>query len=82
MNTLNPKEISIIQMALQRLIEDNEKISKDYTLPFTAEARMILKDMLVTARSALTKIAKVSGHLVKMDEYKAGDEDDFLTKQS
>lgn len=82
MNALTPKEVSIIQMALQTLIEDNEKISKDYTLPFTGEARMLMKDILVNAKSALSKIVKASGNFVQLDAYNEGDENEFLTKQS
>jgi biotin carboxyl carrier protein len=82
MNALTPKEVSVIQMALQTMIEENETVSKDYTLPFTAEARKMMKEIHATAKSALEKIVKASGHFVQLDAYNEGDEKEFLTKQS
>lgn len=82
MNALTPKEVAITQMALSGLIEDLEAVSTNQNYPFTPEARQQQKDMLESARSSLAKIAKASGKLVKLDPYKEGDEDEFLTKQS
>lgn len=79
---LTPKEVSIIQLALQTLIEDHEAVSKDVTLPFTPEARSIQRDILTTARSALSKIVTASGQRVQLDPYREGDENEFLTKES
>jgi hypothetical protein len=81
-NQLSPKEVKIIQMALTVLIEDLHATSQNQTIPFTPEARMITKEMLDTAKSALAKIALASGHLVQIDPYQTGDENEFLTKQS
>ena len=82
MNALTPKEVTITQMALSGLIEDLEAVSKDQTLPFTPEARKDQIDMLKSARSAHIKIAAASGKMVKLDPYKEGHENEFLTKQS
>lgn len=81
-NQLTPPEITIIQMALQQVIEDNESVTKDPTIPFTPEARAIARDIIKNAKSALSKVQKVSGHVVKMDPYQEGDEQEFLTKKS
>ena len=43
---------------------------------------MLMKDLFETASSALAKIQLASGYAVRLDEYKEGDEIEFLTKQS
>lgn len=82
MNALTPKEVLIVQMALTTFIEDNDSMSKNPNFPFTPEARLNIKDMGKTAKSALAKIQKASGHAVQLDPYKEGDEKEFLTKES
>lgn len=82
MNTLNPKEVKIIHMALETFIEDNTAMSTDQTMPFTVEARLMMKEMLRTATSALKKIQLASGYAVQLAPYNEGDEKEFLTKQS
>ena len=82
MNTLSPKEVAVIQMALDVQIEDLVATSKDVSFPFTPEARRDIKDILSNSRSALAKIRLVSGHTLKLDPYKEGDELEFLTKPS
>lgn len=82
MNTLNPKEVIIIQMALGTMIEDFEATMNDPRFNFTPEARKEQKEIYATAKSALAKIALVSGALVKIDPYNEGDEIEFLTKES
>lgn len=82
MNVLNPKEVAVIQMALGVQIEDLESAIKDQSLPFLPEVRKDMKDILLNSRSALTKVELVSGHNLKLDPYKEGDELEFLTKQS
>lgn len=81
-NVLNPREVAIIQMALGVQIEDLEIASKDPNLPFMPEVRKDMKEILLASRSALAKMEKVSGFLLKLDPYKEGDESEFLTKQS
>ncbi len=81
-NTLTPHEVKIIQLALTTMIEDMTDSSKNINFPFTPEARGLIADMLSTAKSALDKIAKASGHLVQLDPYQDGDEKEFLTKES
>lgn len=81
-NNLTPEEVTVIQMALDVFIEDNEIISKDVKYPFTPEARTAMREMLTAAKSAHQKIAKASGHMVKLDPYVDGDEKEFLTKES
>lgn len=81
-NALTPKEVAIIQMALQTVIEDNDSVMKDQTLPFTPEARALARDIQKTAKSALEKIQKTSGHAVQLDPYQDGDEKEFMTKES
>jgi len=82
MNALNPKEIKVIQMALEVFIEDNTAIRTDPSIPFNVEARSMMKDMFETATSALKKIQIVSGYAVELEPYNEGDEKDFFTKQS
>ncbi len=82
MSVLSPKEVAITQMALSGLIEDLEAVSTNPSYPFTPDARKDQKDMLTAARSAMKKLADTSGMEVKLDPYKEGDEDEFLTKQS
>jgi hypothetical protein len=81
-NVLTPKEVKIIQMALQQVIEDNEAVSKNQNIPLTPEARGMMKDMFDTAKSALGKLQNTTGFAVQMDKYQDGDEKEFLTKQS
>lgn len=82
MNKLSPDEVTVIQMALQNTIEDFETVGKDPTIPFTPEARKHSREILITAKSALKKIQSTSGHAVRMDPYKEGDEQEFFTKES
>lgn len=79
---LTPKEVKVIHMALEVFIEDNTAMRTDQSIPFNPEAREMMKDMFETATSALKKIQETSGYAVMLDEYKEGDEREFLTKQS
>lgn len=81
-NKLTPDEVVVMQMALSGLIEDLEATSGNPSLPFTPEARKYQKEMLAAAKSALAKVAAVSGKLIKLDPYNEGDETEFLTKES
>jgi hypothetical protein len=82
MNTLSPKEVAIIQMALQAMIKDNEAVSKDCTIPFTGEARGMLKEINIIAKSALEKIAKELDCFIELGEHEDGYGNDLLTKES
>lgn len=82
MNALSPKEVKVIHMALEVFIEDNTTMRTDQTIPFNAEARMLMKDLFETASAALKKIQLASGYAVKLDPYNEGDDKEFLTKQS
>lgn len=82
MNKLTPEEVTVIQMALQNTIEDLETVGKDPTIPLTPEARKDAREILANAKSALKKIQSTSGHAVRMDPYKEGDEKEFFTKES
>lgn len=82
MNVLNPKEVAVIQMALGVQIEDMEAAIKDQSLPFLPEVRKDMRDILLNSKLALAKIELASGHNLKLDPYKEGDELEFLTKQS
>ena len=77
MNALTPKEVKVIQMALETLMEDSKAAHR---AGFNPEAKLLLKDMLETAMSALSKIQKASGYAVRLDPYKEGDEKEFLAK--
>jgi hypothetical protein len=79
---LTPKEVAAVQMALNSMIGDFEAVGKDPTLPFNPEARREMKDILETAKSALEKIVKTSGHDVGLAPYNEGDEKEFFTKES
>jgi hypothetical protein len=82
MNVLAPKEITLIQMALESTIEDLQVTMKNPKLPFTPEARRDMEDMLKTGRTALVKIRAASGNIVRLDPFKEGDEKEFMTKES
>ncbi len=69
-------------MALDQMLEEMEMVSRDPKYNFTPEARSDMKDMIKTGRSAKEKIAKISGHEVKLDPFTPGDEEEFLTKES
>lgn len=75
MNTLTPKEVKVIHMALETFIEDNTAMRTDQTIPFNGEARRLMKDMFETATSALKKIQLASGYAVQLDPYNEGDEE-------
>ena len=80
---LTAKEIGIIQMALETMLDDViNPMSKDPKIPFNPLARAAMKDMKESAESALAKVKTVSGIDSNMVEYKPGDEDEFLTKES
>ena len=82
MNKLTPEEVLVTQMALIGMIEDMESIGGDQSIPLTPDARKQGREILAAAKSAHKKIATASGHAVKLDPYKDGDEKDFITKQS
>jgi hypothetical protein len=82
MNALTPDEVAVTQMALGGLIEDLEAAQKNPAYPFTPEARKDMVTILTNSKTALAKIALASGKMLKLDPYKAGDENDFITKQS
>lgn len=79
-----PKEVKVIIMGIERIVEDFESISKDASIPFTPDARKDIKGILSTAISCKKKLEEVinKGAAFQMAEYKQGDEDEFLTKQS
>lgn len=79
---LSPKEVKTIQMALSIMIEDLESGLKNPTFPFTPDARKDMRDMLLHSKSAKAKIDLTVGHECTVEPYKAGDEKDFITKQS
>lgn len=80
----SPAEVKIIILGLQTTIEDLEAVSKDIRHPFTPESRKDMKDMLAAGYSAKKKLEDVvnKGVAFVLEEYKEGDEKDFLTKQS
>ncbi len=81
MNTLTPKEVIAIQMALENFIEDTTTMRKSQ-VPFNVEAIAMMKEVYETATSALKKIQINYGFAVQLDTYKGGDEKEVLTKQS
>lgn len=82
MNTLTPKEVAVLQMAIKGMIEDLEDAAKNPSFPFTPQARKEMSEMILHSKSALIKIQNASGHALKMEPYKTGDEIEFLTKES
>lgn len=81
-NLLVPEEVMAIGLGLSRLIEDMETVNKDGNIPWTPEAILIQGQILSNARSAAKKIEQMTGFVCKLDPYKEGDENEFLTKQS
>ena len=79
---LTGDEIMTIQMSLQQTIEDLEGTLKDITLPLTPEARTSARQILNCAKSANDKLAKLTNIKSDMPPYNAGDENEFLPKES
>lgn len=80
---LHKEEVAIIMMALDGVIEDITESSKDVTMPFTPEARVLMRDMLNHAKSARAKVNAVSGgNFVALAPFKEGDAEEFFTKES
>ena len=80
----NPKEVMAISMGLARVIEDINAMKKgEYVnVPWTPEARAIQQDMLIACQSAANKLEKFAGVKCELPPYEAGDENEFLTKES
>lgn len=76
---LTPNEVAVTQMALTTMIEGFEE---NKAMPYTPEAKMMIREMRENAQSAFKKLVLVSGHEIKMEPYKEGDEIEFLTKIS
>ncbi len=79
---LTGQETLTIQMALQTMIDDMTSMATNTNVPFTPSARKDMRDILNNATSALKKIEKLQGREFKMEEYKDGDEKEFMTKES
>lgn len=80
-NTLSPKEVAVIQLALQDMKEVLEETQKMGT-PWNTQAITDLKDIYANCKSALEKITKISGLPVSLAKYEEGDEKEFFTKES
>lgn len=81
---LTPKEALAVQLALGSMMEDlNAMKSEKYiNVPWTPEARKDQRDIMASAKSAARKIEKITGVEASLPEYKPGDENEFLTKES
>jgi len=79
---LTPHEVMAIGLGLSRIIEDMEALNNDDTIPWTPDARKMKAEILNNAKSAAAKIEKATGFECRIDPYKDGDEDEFLTKES
>lgn len=79
---LTKAEVTTIQMALAAMIEDVELASKNPSIPFTPKSRIDMKDILLNAKAAKAKIDSIVGKEVTLAPYIAGDEKEFLTKES
>lgn len=56
---LTPKEVVVIQTALEQQILYLEEVSKDPSMPFPQNGRKNLKDILANYKSALEKMLKI-----------------------
>ena len=79
---LGQDEVAAIAMGLALVIENMEEIKKNPAIPWTPEARKMQKEIIQSAKSAPAKIEMVSGFECRLDSYRDGDENEFLTKQS
>ena len=75
-NNLTPREVKVIQLALQTFVEDTSEAMTDKKFNF--QARTQLNEMLTAGQGALTKITKASGYELKLEPYHAGDEAEFI----
>ena len=78
---LNKSDFYTIQMALQSFIEDKELAQRNPNYNFNPEARTLLKEMINSAKNTFSKIKEITG-IGEMPNYQAGDEEEFLTKES
>lgn len=82
MNILTQDELTVIQMALADMIDNMSETITNPTMPWTPKSRNDFRDMIATAQSAKEKLAKATGHEVRLDRYEPGDEQPFFTKPS
>lgn len=80
----NPAEVTAIGLGLARVMEDLDAIKKgdNANIPWTPETRKMQAEILTACRSAANKLEKFAGYKCDLPPYEAGDEDEFLTKQS
>jgi hypothetical protein len=78
-NNLTPREVKVIQLALQTFVEDTSEAMSDKKFNF--QARTQLNEMLTAGQGALTKITKASGYELKLEPYHPGDEAEFVTSE-
>lgn len=77
----NPEYLAI-QLALGRILEEINGAKNNQRIPWNCEARGTLQEILTAARSAASKIERVTGISVELPPFVDGDEEAFLTKES
>jgi hypothetical protein len=79
---LKPNEAKFISMAVVSLIEQIESTSKDQRINWNPETRKDLKDMREIGSNLKIKLKNMGFDMRELPPFIAGDEDEFLTKES
>lgn len=80
----NPAEVRALALGLGRVIDDLNEMKKgnNANIPWTPEARKMQAEIVAASRSAAAKLERFTGIKCKLPDYKPGDENEFLTKES
>lgn len=79
---LKPDEAKFLSMAVVALLEDLQAMADDPNINWTPDARKDIKDMLTAGNHLKLKLKKLGFPVYPLPQYLAGDEDEFLTKES
>lgn len=79
---LKPEEQEFLSMAVLRTLEELHDMEQNPTIPWTPEARKLMKDMTAAGKALKVKLEKLGFDMTMPPEFKTGDEQEFFTKQS
>lgn len=76
---LTKEEYKAVQLGLAHILEDFKQTG---LLPWNAESRKDMKDIMTATNSAAAKIEKITGIKAILPPYIDGEEKDYFTKES
>ena len=79
---LKPNEAKFISMAVLRMLDELQDVSKNQLINWNPEARKDLKDMIESGNDLKVKMKKIGFDMRDLPPYLEGDENEFLTKES